>query len=190
MKRFVIMTVGKTHSGKTTFAKALEHTMPNTLVIDQDNHAEFINANYKALLPKHGPNAIKYAITDTIAVNQTELHLILCNSNRNPKGRKNMLDKFHSKGFTSILVHFDLPDQILIDRIAESQRSRTIFRTASSFEEVLARQDAESLAGRVSDPLADEAHYLFVIKNPAEGPHVIQNIIELGKQNEGEPRNG
>ena len=28
MKRFVIITVGKTHSGKTTFAKALEKSYP------------------------------------------------------------------------------------------------------------------------------------------------------------------
>lgn len=34
------MTVGKTHSGKTTFAKALEQQLPCSLVIDQDNHAE------------------------------------------------------------------------------------------------------------------------------------------------------
>lgn len=29
MKRLVIMTVGKTHSGKTTFAKALEKELLN-----------------------------------------------------------------------------------------------------------------------------------------------------------------
>jgi hypothetical protein len=39
MKRLVIITVGKTHSGKTTFAKALEQQLHNSLVIDQDNHA-------------------------------------------------------------------------------------------------------------------------------------------------------
>ena len=90
MKRFVIITVGKTHSGKTTFANALEKQLHNSIVIDQDNHAEFINNYYKTLLPKTGPNAIKYAISNTIvdyAVNQTGLHLILCNSNRGLKGR-------------------------------------------------------------------------------------------------------
>lgn len=85
MKRLVIITVGKTHSGKTTFAKALEQQLDNSLVIDQDNHAEFINTYYKILLPKQGPNTVKYAITQTIvdyAVNQTNFHHILCNSNR------------------------------------------------------------------------------------------------------------
>ena len=42
MTRLVILTVGKTHSGKTTFAKALEKELPNSVVIDQGNHAEFL----------------------------------------------------------------------------------------------------------------------------------------------------
>lgn len=66
MKRLVIITVGKTHSGKTTFGRTLEQKMPNSLVIDQDNHAEFINTYYKTLLPKQGHNTIKFAITQTI----------------------------------------------------------------------------------------------------------------------------
>ncbi|CAG9614046.1 hypothetical protein BACCIP111899_03273 [Bacillus rhizoplanae] len=52
MKRLVIITVGKTHSGKTTFARALEKELNNSSVMDQDNHAEFINTFYKNLQPK------------------------------------------------------------------------------------------------------------------------------------------
>jgi hypothetical protein len=98
--RLLIMTVGKTHSGKTTFAKALEQQLHNSLLIDQDNHAEFINTYYKPLQPKQGPNEIKYAVTQTIvdyAINQTNYHLILCNSNLNRKSRMNVLDKYSLK---------------------------------------------------------------------------------------------
>lgn len=42
MKRLVVITVGKTHSGKSTFAQALEQQLHESLVIDQDNHAEFL----------------------------------------------------------------------------------------------------------------------------------------------------
>ncbi len=49
MKRFVIITVGKTHSGKTTFAKALEKELPHSFVMDQDNQAEFINTHYEKI---------------------------------------------------------------------------------------------------------------------------------------------
>ena len=43
MKRLVVITVGKTHSGKSTFARDLERELENSFVLDQDNHAEFIN---------------------------------------------------------------------------------------------------------------------------------------------------
>ncbi|MGD6801792.1 ATP-binding protein [Rossellomorea vietnamensis] len=88
MKRYVILTVGKTHSGKSTFARLLEEKQEDIFVIDQDNHAEFINTHYKRLLPEEGPNTLKTAITQSIveyAVKNTDSHLILCNSNLDRK---------------------------------------------------------------------------------------------------------
>jgi predicted kinase len=184
MKRFVIMTIGKTHSGKTTFARALEQELTNSLVIDQDNHAEFINTYYKNLRPKQGPNTFKYAITQTIvdyAVEQTDVHLILCNSNLDRKGRVERLKHFHEMGFTSILVHFDIPEQILLERVAVSRRSKTIFRTASTFEEVLMRQ----IAGGIVEPTEDEADYLFKIKSSDEVESVIHRLVTIAKGKSG-----
>jgi adenylate kinase family enzyme len=184
MKRLVIITVGKTHSGKTTFAKALEQQLNNSLLIDQDNHAEFINTFYKALLPKQGPNTIKNAITQTIveyAVNKTNFHVILCNSNRAHKSRLDLLTHFHNKGFISILVNFDIPDHVLQVRVAKSQRSTTVFRSASTFEEVLTRQQAESHKGDVTAPIEGEADHLFVIKNTDEVQSVTRRIVNIAK---------
>ena len=184
MKRLVIMTVGKTHSGKTTFAKALEQQLYNSTVIDQDNHAEFINTYYKTLLPKEGPNTIKYAITQTIvdyAVNQTDYHLILCNSNRILKGRLDLLAYFHRNGFTSILVNFEIPDHVLQERVATSQRSTAVFRSASSFEEVLARQQAESHKSEMTAPNEGEADHFFVIKDADDVQSVTQRIVNIAQ---------
>ncbi|WP_019413962.1 ATP-binding protein [Paenisporosarcina sp. TG20] len=180
MNRFVIMTVGKTHSGKTTFAKSLEKEIPNSVVIDQDNHAEFLNTYYQRLTPKQGPNNIKYALTQTIvdfAVNETNCHVILCNSNRNRKGRLKLLEHFHNKGFTSILVTFDIPQHVLMERIAKSQRSTEILQTVSTFKEVLTRQQDETNKGDVIEPEDGEADHLFVIQNVNEVHSVIQKII-------------
>lgn len=178
------MTVGKTHSGKTTFAKALEQELYNSLVVDQDNHAEFINTYYKSLLPKEGPNTIKYAITKTIvdyAVHQTDFHLILCNANRSRKGRLDLLAYFHTKGFTSILVDFEIPDDVLQARIAKSQRSTTVFRSASTFEEVLIRQQAESHKEDVIAPEEGEANHLFVVRQTEDVQSIMRRIVEFVK---------
>lgn len=182
MKRLVIMTVGKTHSGKTTFAKELEQQLKNSIVIDQDNHAEFINTYYKSLRPLQGPNTLKYTVTDTIvdyAVQMTNFHLILCNSNRGVNGRSDLLTYFHKHGFESVLVNFDIPDDILQERVANSQRSTSIFRSASSFTEVLNRQIAESQKGLVTEPKEGEADYLFIIKKSDEVQSMVQKIVAL-----------
>lgn len=152
MSRLIIVTVGKTHSGKTTFAKLLEEQLDRSLLIDQDNHAEFINRHYRALLPKSGPNTLKYGLTQMIvdyAVSQTDFHLIFCNGNRARAPRVALLDTFHKRGFTSIIVSFKIPNEILKGRIATTKRSKNVFRHASSFDEVLARQEAEEKRERL-----------------------------------------
>lgn len=76
-----------------TFAKALEEELKNSVIIDQDNHALFINT-YKNLILSIGANTIKYNITETIvnfALEHSDFHLILCNSNLNRKGRLSLL---------------------------------------------------------------------------------------------------
>ncbi|WP_063563251.1 ATP-binding protein [Paenibacillus sp. O199] len=178
MERLVVMTVGKTHSGKTTFAKELESVLQQAIVIDQDNHAEFINEHYKKLRPIEGPNTLKFSVTDAIvnyATEQSNFHIILSNSNLNKSGRAKVLRYFHNKEFKSIIVYFDLPDDILKDRVIRTQRSKAIFRSASSFLEVLERQ--ENLLE--IQPSKDEANYIFIIKDPNNTAEVIQQIIAI-----------
>lgn len=182
MSRLAIITVGKTHSGKTTFAARLEQQLQDSLVIDQDNHAVFINSYYKSLLPQQGPNTLKFTITRTVtdyAVQQTPLHLILCNANRYQKGRRETLAYFKEQGFHIILVHLDIPDDVLEARVAASQKSKNVFRSAKSFDEVLIRQQGESVQEGVIAPTEDEADDLFVIHQSDEVDEVIQSIINI-----------
>ncbi|WP_262177131.1 ATP-binding protein [Saccharococcus sp. Marseille-Q5394] len=185
MKRLVILTVGKTHSGKTTFAKALEQKLTNSIVMDQDNHGAFINTYYKSLQPKTGPNTLKHAISRLIvdyAKEHSDCHLIICNSNRSRKGRAYLLEQFFTGNeFHRVIVHFDLPDAVLQSRIANSQRDTGIFRSASNFEEVLVRQNVDSLKEDVVDPVEGEGDQLFVIKNSDEVEDVIQRIVRMAK---------
>ena len=53
--------------------------------MDQDNQAEFINTHYEKLQPAKGPNTFKHGLSKFIvdyAKEYTNLHLIICNSNR------------------------------------------------------------------------------------------------------------
>lgn len=184
MKRLVIITVGKTHSGKTSFARGLEKELDNSFVMDQDNHAEFINTYYKKLLPKDGPNTIKHALSRLIvdyAKENSDLHLIICNSNRSRNGRLYLLEELFTKDeFVRILVHFDLPDEVLKERITESRRSTNIFRDASStFEKVLLRQQAESHREDITDPEEGEADHLFVIRDSWQVDFIIKEIVHI-----------
>lgn len=186
MKRLVIITVGKTHSGKTTFARALEKELNKSFVMDQDIHAEFINTYYKNLQPKQGPNNLKHALSKLIvdyAKENTDFHLIICNSNRSRKGRLYLLEELFNKDeFVRILVHFDIPDDVLQERVTQSQRSTNIFRGAySKFVEVLIRQQAESLIEDVTGPVEGEADHLFVIKDNEEVEDVIQEIVHISE---------
>jgi gluconate kinase len=183
MKRFAIMTVGKTHSGKTAFARELEKELKGSFVMDQDNHAAFLHTYYGALLPASGPNTLKHGLSKYIveyAKENTSLHMIICNSNLSRKDRDYLLNEvFPSKEFLRIIVHFQIPDSILEARAAESTRSTNIFRSEATFKEVLERQQADT---RKEDPTENEADYLFVIKDNEEAGSVIREIVRLSEQ--------
>ncbi|MBT2682332.1 AAA family ATPase [Bacillus sp. ISL-37] len=186
LKRIVVITVGKTHSGKTTFAQALEKELENSMVIDQDNHAEFINSYYKLLQPTHGPNTLKHAISKLIvnyAIEQSNYHLIICNSNRSLKDRSYLFKELFPKDdFIQIIVHFDIPDHVLQARVIESQRSTNIFRGAySNFAEVLKKQQTDSIKPDVMDPVEGEADYLFRIKDNGDTEAVLLEILRLAE---------
>lgn len=187
MKRLVIITVGKTHSGKTTFAKELEKELPNSFIMDQDNQAEFINTHYEKLQPTEGSNTLKHSLSKFIvdyAKEHTNLHLIICNSNRSLNGRMYLLNEwFKKEEYIRVLVHFDIPDDVLYERVGLSKRSTNIFRgNYSSFKEVLHRQQVKSLHEDVVDPIENEADYLFVIRNSKDVNSTILKIVHLAKE--------
>lgn len=145
-------------------------------MIDQDNHAEFVNKHYKKLLPKVGPNTLKYSVTNAVvhyAAEHSNFHIILSNSNLSKSGRTRTLTYFHEKGFESVIVYFDLPSDLLKERVIKTQRSKDIFRSASSFMEVLQRQENMTTI----QPNKDEANHYFVINDSKDTMKTIQEII-------------
>lgn len=183
MKRLVVITVGKTHSGKSTFARKLEKKLDNSFVMDQDNHAEFINKYYRNLQPTQGPNVLKHEISQLIvnyAKKHSNLHFIISNSNRSRKSRSFLLkDLFPANDFIRILVYFDISDDVLQTRIVNSDRSTNIFRFASKFSEVLKRQQADTQDVDVTKPVEGEADHLFIIKDNETLDSTIKSIINI-----------
>ncbi|RDI45596.1 ATP-binding protein [Falsibacillus pallidus] len=179
-KRLVIITVGKTHSGKTTFAKELEKKLANGVVIDQDNHAQFIQTHYQSLVPNQGANTLKHAVSRLIvdyAKEHSECDFIICNSNLSRTDREYLLNElFDRQKFVRILVHFDLPVEVLNERVASTKRSTNIFRDDSiSFEQLLQSQREEV-------PVEGEAEYLFTINNCEEVNRVMEEILAVANE--------
>lgn len=183
--RLAIMTVGKTHSGKTTFANSLADALPGSVVIDQDRQAEFLNRHYPELLPEEGPNTIKYALTQALvehAVRETRHHLILSNSNLDQEARLRWLAYYRESGFTTVLVFFNIPEDHLRIRIRKSERSTKIFRVSLTFDELLDRQKA---AYPADAPMEGEADQLFTVRLPEDTESVIRHIVGLMRGAEG-----
>lgn len=63
-----------------------------------------------------------------------------------------------------------------------SKRNTNILRGAySNFEQVLIRQQAESLHEDVVDPGEGEADYLYIIKDSKEVNSTIKEIVKISK---------
>ena len=158
----------------------LERRLPNSFVIDQDNHASFLNRHYAKLLPERGPNKPKYALTEAIlnyALTETDRHLILCNANRDRAGRKRLLSRLKEAGLFRVLVYFDLPTEVLRARVAASRRSTDSLRTASSFEEVLERQLMQEAKSLVTLPDPTKVDAYLAVKRVDELEAQIDDVL-------------
>lgn len=181
-KRLAVITVGMTHSGKTTFAHQLQARLPNSVVVDQDTHAAFLNTHYRGIVPTEGPNHLKFALTRAIvdhAIERTSAHLIFCNANRSRAARARLLDRLVRAGFTTVLVDFRIDVDLLRQRVAASDRSTDVLRSSTSFAEVLARQQQASDDPDSALPAASDADHLFHIDRSEDVPAVIHAILEI-----------
>ncbi|WP_431811685.1 AAA family ATPase [Lysinibacillus sp. FW12] len=177
MTRFCVLTIGKTHSGKSTFARSLEQMCQNCIVIDQDQQAQFLYDSYSKLIPNNGENTIKYKLTETLvqyAVDHTKFHIVLCNSNLNEFNRNRLIQRFNNSGFHIIIVKFYLPIEILESRINEARRDTSILRTVQTFKDVLNSQKDYQLKKSV-----EHAYKEFYVTNEIQVDSVLSELKNL-----------
>ncbi|MDB5258891.1 MAG: CRISPR-associated protein Cas2 [Candidatus Taylorbacteria bacterium] len=183
-QKYAIMTVGKTHSGKTTFARRLAKELPNFEILEADPIAAFLGNNFPKLkaLDKLKTNEdiadpkLKFILfRDMIAYAlKGGLNLVLCNGNLIERMRSDTAAMVRKHSYALIGVYFNYPESLLRERIAASDRSKDVLNLSRSFEEVLDRQN-----GVFQLPSPDEFDHFFEVKHPDELPAIEQKLIEL-----------
>lgn len=172
--RTVLLTIGPTHAGKTTFARQLAQRLPASLIIDQDLQARFLLEHYPDLVPTEGPNQIKHDLTGWLieqAITSSVETIILCNANTSRIGRKKLLDPFSRSTFRSILVWFDLPEVTIADRLTHSKRDGREIRGDSSYYDIYQRQ-------RIEPPVTGEADQIVRLRSPEDVDTFLDQVTD------------
>ena len=129
-ERHIVMCVGLTHSGKTTFAKKLIKEHPNAVLIDNDEIATFVNTKYpSAAFSEYNnikrnfkePNLKFLLFRDLLEFSmKCEVPFVLSNGNLGNDIRT-LVSKLAKKySYKLIVVYFNLSKDVIIERIAKT----------------------------------------------------------------------
>jgi predicted kinase len=177
-----ILTIGKTHSGKSSFAKKLSSVLPQTSVIEMDAIAFFLEENFPRLHEldneQHGAlkrpptkyRIFKTILTDLITSGQD---IVLANANLSKKVRSDLVSQLKESSYKTIGVYLDFPEKLLLERIKTSDRDTRVLTISKSFEELLLNQRAW-----LEPPLATEFDHFFEISDESQ----MENLIKSVKQ--------
>lgn len=180
-KKQLIMLIGKTHSGKTTFAENLNKKFPNLLVLEADPIAIFVkekfpalsNLDYKKHTGKFKNIALKFKtfllfLEFGLSLGKT---IILSNSNMWDKGRKMVFKLCKKFNYEVIGIYFDYPEEILKSRVKKTDRSKEILRIAKDFDDLLNKQKS-----RMQEPKSKEFDEFFVIKKEEDIDKIMKSL--------------
>ena len=184
--QFVIMTVGKTHSGKTTFGKDLAEKLKKYCLLDFDMLVEFFKITYPWLYnienfksSKDAYNAHYLSLkARTLLFKQalkTDLPIIFTNANTLKKLRKEFCDLTHKEGKKIIMIYFNRPENVLLKRIEQSKRSKICLTRSTDFQDLLLNRQSKIF----ETPSPKEADIFFEINNDQSRKKVQIEIITL-----------
>jgi shikimate kinase len=163
------MTVGKTHSGKTTFGKELTGKLGKYCLLDFDILVEFFKTTYPWLYnielfktPKDANDAhylsLKVRTTIFKQALKTDLPIIFTNANTLKKLRKKFCTLAHKEGKKNIIIYFNRPEKVLLERIEKSKRSKICLTRSTDFQDLLLNRQSK----------------IFEIPNPKEADIFIE----------------
>lgn len=183
MNRYVLMAIGKTHSGKTTFANELISDISEGVIIETDPIALFLRETFSTLraldLDHRGgfsSPSLKFLLFRTILTFALEqnFNVILSNSNMYENGRKDVLNIVDQYKYKTIGVYFNYSEEVLLNRVEYSGRDTKVLVVSKDFNELVVNQRT-----RFQPPNKDDFDYFFEITDPADLPEIKGRIIKL-----------
>jgi len=183
-KKYVIMCVGYTHSGKTTFARNLEKELKNIVLIDNDDIATFINGKYPlAVFSPYNmvkrtykePNFKFLIFQETFKFClRASLNVIHASGNLGNDSRTFIRNNVKKYNYKLITVYFNLPKELLLERIKNTTKDTKAFRSSKKWSEILPRQE---LYAKLPPSKKDTIY--FEIKDSKDYQEVFKTLKKL-----------
>ncbi len=183
-KKFIIMTIGRTHSGKTTLGEYFKKKKRGLVMIQTDPIAEFLTKNFpkkmrsedeaSGRIPDKKP--LKLSIYETIIEHALRINqrvIFFANSNLYKEFRKKNIELFHSENYKVIGIFLNYPASFLKKRIKESERDNSLLKT----KDFGALVDLQRKI--LQKPKEEEFDYFFEIKTKEELEQAKKNILEI-----------
>lgn len=182
---YVLLTIGKTHTGKSTFAKELVEDIPNGVILETDSIALFLKDTFPKLhafdLDHNGSfssPSLKFLAFRTVLTFALEknFNIIMSNSNMYENGRKDVLSIINKYPMKTIGLYLNYPEEIILERAKNSKRDIKVLSVSKDFNELIVNQRT-----RFQAPNRTDFDYFFEVKNPEELPDIKNKIVELYK---------
>jgi predicted kinase len=182
-KALAILTVGKTHAGKSHFAKELVKSLPNSAVLDADIVASFLQKKFPKLheLDREQSGAfknvpVKYQIFKAILKAYLDLkhNVVLSNANLSEKVRTDIITEVKKHHYETVGVYFDYSEEHLLKQIEKAKKDTSVLTISKSFEELLTNQRKW-----LQPPSAKEFDHFFLVRKPEELTTVIKSIVKI-----------
>lgn len=186
-QKFVIMMVGKTHSGKTTFAQKLSRQLPTFIHLEGDPIHVFILQNLPLIwMAEKNWEAcdlkkpmLKHKLLNDIFTTTLErgFSIILSSSNLHRNIRKLIIDESHERRARVALVYLNIPNETLLERTSASTKPTYFLNQSRDFVGLLKRQQLLWF----EEPWLDEADWYFEIRGEDDVQPTIEKLAALVK---------
>lgn len=178
------MLIGKTHTGKTTFANELKKSIAELIILEADPIAVFMKEKFPDLREAddkdHTGSFEKIALKFRAFLLFVEFALdlgkpiVLSNSNMWVKGRALVLDLCKKFDYNTIGIYLDLPEDLLMERVNNSDKSKDVLRISNNFSDLVINQRS-----RMQVPNENEFDEFIVVKTVEELENIIKELLKF-----------